>query len=95
MRDKISCPIESEKTYAIEYCTKTQPCTCAKHRFIKELLKNTPPERSHFVHISEGLFINEELHKNSVLNLCKAIKIKKFFNQGSKLPSPSGYKWRG
>ena len=44
MRDKISCPIESEKTYAIERCTKTQPCICAKRRFIKELLINTPPK---------------------------------------------------
>ena len=78
-RDSVSCLIILEKTNAIERCTKTQPCICAKRIFIKELLIN-PPERPHFVHISEGLFLNEELHKNNALNLCKATKIKKLSN---------------
>ena len=91
-RDSVSCLMMFEKTNAIERCTKTQPCICAKRRFIKELLINTPPERPHFVHISEGLFLNEELHKNNALNLCKATKLKKFSDQGSKMPSPSGDK---
>ena len=43
-RDSVSCLMTFEKTNAIERCTKTQPCICAKRRFIKELLINTPPK---------------------------------------------------
>ena len=45
-RDSVSCLMTFEKTNAIERCTKTQPCICAKRRFIKELLKNTLPKGS-------------------------------------------------
>ena len=42
--DSVSCLMMFEKTNAIERCTKTQPCICAKRIFIKELLINTPPK---------------------------------------------------
>ena len=91
-RDSVSCLMTFEKTNAIERCTKTQPSHLCKTQIYQRNFKKHPTKRLHFVRISEGLFLNEELHKNNALNLCKATKIKKFFNQGSKMPSPSGDK---
>ena len=74
---------------------KNRIALLCKTQIYQRNFKKHPTKRLHFVRISEGLFLNEELHKNGTQNLCKATKIKKFSDQDSKMPSPSGDKWRG
>ena len=74
---------------------KNRIALLCKAQIYQRNFKKHPTKRLHFVRISEGLFLNKELHKNGTQNLCKATKIKKFSDQGSKMPSPSGDKWRG
>ena len=51
-----------------------------KTQIYQRTFEKHPTKRLHFVHISEGLFLNKELHKNNTLNLCKATKLKKLSN---------------
>lgn len=59
---------------------KNRIALLCKAQIYQRNFKKHPTKRLHFVHISEGLFLNEELHKNNALNLCKATKIKKLSN---------------
>lgn len=61
---------------------KNRIALLCKTQIYQRTFEKHPAKRLHFVHISEGLFLNKKLHKNNTPNLCKATKLKKLSNYG-------------